>query len=129
MNNKSSGKFTKEKFNLKQRNIPFLVRLKNNIKRIKKHNAHKSLGFIFSCIAYGLICAKIMQFYFFAREFLIAIPRDEYLRNYLLVDKQMNRDGDLKALNNYLDQLVDLKVQREKKRMESKGNSQINSLN
>jgi hypothetical protein len=113
MNKNSTGKYTKEKYNLKNRKLPFLVRVKNNWQRMKKHNVHKSFDFLIACFLFGLFTLKGIQFYLFAKAFLIKVPREEFQKNHLMFDFSLKDKTDHESLNKYLDKLVDLKLQRE----------------
>ena len=115
MNKKSTDKkYTKEKFNLKNRKIPILSKLKNNWLRLKKNNVHKSFPFIISCVVFGLVALKTIQFFLFARAFMIPIPREEFQNNYLISDRKLKHDVDVQALQEYLDKLEQMKLEREK---------------
>lgn len=114
MNKKTTGNYTKEKYNLKNKKLPLLVKLKNNWQRMKKHNVHKSYQFIFACIFLGLFTLKTIQFYFFAKAFLLKVPRQELQKNLLINDFTLKDKVDQEALNRYLDKLVDMKLERER---------------
>jgi hypothetical protein len=56
---------------------------------------------------------KGIQFYLFAKAFLIKVPREEFQKNHLMFDFSLKDKTDHESLNKYLDKLVDLKLQRE----------------
>ena len=118
MNKKPLGKYTREKYNLKNRKLPFMVRLRTNWQRMKKHNIHKSFQFILACFIFSLVVIKSIQFFIFSRAFLIAIPREEFEKNHLINNMRINKNVDQEVLNNYLDILEEMKIQRERQNIE-----------
>ena len=118
MNNKPIGKFTREKYNVKNKELSFRVRLRNNWQRMKKHNVHKSFEFLLACTIFGFIVIKTIQFFLFSRAFLIAIPREEFEKNHLINDLRLTKSVDQAVLNEYLDKLEQLKLERERKNLD-----------